>query len=307
MLSKLLIEQHFHGAYGIDFNKASVDDVLDLAHKIKKEGVGGIFPTLVTDSVDNTKRQINVIKEAAQKQKSDSAQILGVHLEGIFINPEKKGIHNPAHFLEPTVENFKKIADDFIKIVTLAPELCRSYSKSGENLIDYLVKKGIKVQAGHCVGADLTGCSGATHMFNAMGGINHKKNSTALSALLDDNIYTEVIADGVHVNDDALNLLFRTKPEDKVILVSDSLPCTRSNVSKFIFADEQVYFDGERATSANGTLAGSTKLLPDIIKVLNSKKLFNPKFINNPYDYHKIDLKGNIEWDEDCNILNIVA
>ena len=303
MISKLLIEQHFHGAYGIDFNKATVNEVLDLAHNIKKEGIGGIFPTLVTDTVEHTKKQIAVIKEASQKQK-EGAKILGVHLEGIFLNKEKKGIHNPAHFLEPTVENFKKIADDFIKIITIAPELCRAYIQ-GENLITFLNKKGIKVQAGHCIGGDLTGCGGVTHMFNAMSGINHKGKSTALSALINDNIYTEVIGDGIHVNDDAMKLLLKTKPADKILLISDALPCTHSNISSFIFADEKVYFDGERATSAQGTLAGSTKLLPEIIKILGKKGMFNPQFIDNPYKYHKIDLDGRLEWDNDFNIVSI--
>lgn len=304
MITKLLIEQHFHGAYGIDFNKAAVHDVLDLAQKIKKEGIGGIYPTLVTDTVENTNRQIQVIKDAAQKQK-EGAKILGIHLEGIFLNPEKKGIHNPMHFLDPTIENFKKIADDFIKIVTLAPELCRVFIKNGENLISYLNKKGIKVQAGHCVGADLKGCDGVTHMFNAMSGINHHSKSTALSALIDNNIYTEIIADGVHVNDDTLKLLFKAKPSDKVLLVSDSLPCTRSNISNFIFADEKIYFDGQRATSAQGTLAGSTSLLPDIIKRLGKKGMMKPEFIDNPYRYHGVDLDGKLEWDEDFNIVSI--
>ncbi len=298
MKTKLLIEQHFHGAYGVDFNKASVADVLDLAQKIKKEGVGAIFPTLVTDTVENIKKQIAVIKEAALKQ-TEGAKILGIHLEGIFLNPEKKGIHNPIHFLEPTVENFGKISDDFIKIVTLAPELCN------KNLISFLNKKNVKVQAGHCIGGDLTGCDGVTHTFNAMSGITHRGKSTALSALINDNIYTEIIADGVHVSDDALKLLFKSKPEDKIILVSDSLPCAHSNIREFVFADETVYFDGNKAESAHGTLAGSTSLLPDIVKILGKKNLFNPKFIQNPYDYHKIDLDGNIEWDEDFNIVSI--
>ena len=69
MKTKLLIEQHFHGAYGVDFNKASVSDVLDLACEIKKEGVGGIFPTFVTDSAENIKKQIRIIKEASLKNK----------------------------------------------------------------------------------------------------------------------------------------------------------------------------------------------------------------------------------------------
>jgi len=298
MITNLLIEQHFHGAYGVDFNKATASDVLDLACQIKKEGVGGIFPTLVTDSIENIQRQIKIIKDASLKQK-DGAKILGIHLEGIFINPEKRGIHNPKHFLTPTIENFKQVEDDFIKIVTLAPELCK------DNLIQYLHLKNIKVQAGHCVGGDLTDCDGVTHTFNAMSGISHRGQSTALSVLINDNIYAEIIADGVHVSDDALKLLVKSKPADKVLIISDCLPCTRSSLKEFIFADEKVYFDGKRATSAQGTLAGSTKLLPDIIKILGKKDMLNPKFIENPYNYHKIDLDGQIEWDEDFNIVSI--
>lgn len=90
MKTKLLIEQHFHGAFGVDFNKAAVDDVLYLSKKILKYGIGGIFPTIVTDSVENTKRAIAVIKEAAARQSAGMAKILGIHLEGIFLNEKKR-------------------------------------------------------------------------------------------------------------------------------------------------------------------------------------------------------------------------
>lgn len=298
MKTKLLIEQHFHGAFGVDFNKASVDDVLYLSKEILKYGIGGIFPTLVTDSVENINRAVSIIKQAASSQTEDMAKILGIHLEGMFINEKKKGIHNPVHFLKPTVENFRLIEDDFIKIVTLAPEF-------DDGLIDYLDGKGVKVQAGHCVSGDLRGCSGTTHTFNAMEGISHRGKSTALSALINDNIYTEIIGDGVHVSDDALKLLFKCKPADKVILVSDSLPCTKSDLKEFIFADEKVYYDGNRATSKDGTIAGSATLLPDIIKRLHSVGMFNPQYIENPYHYHNIELKGSIEWDDDFNICQL--
>lgn len=297
-ISKLLIEQHFHGAYGIDFNKAAVEDVLDLACKIKKEGVGGIFPTLVTDSIENIRKQIKIIKQASLEQK-EGAKILGIHLEGIFINEEKKGIHNPKHFLEPTTENFKLVEDDFIKIVTLAPELCKG------DLIQYLSSKNIKVQAGHCIDGNLNGCDGVTHLFNAMSAISHRKESTSLSALINDDIYTEIIADGVHVSDSALKLLFKSKPSNRIILISDSLPCAHSNLKEFIFADEKIYFDGEKATSMEGTLAGSTKLLPDIIKILGKKGIFNSQYIENAYTYHGIDIDGRLEWDSDYNIVSV--
>ncbi len=298
MKTKLLIEQHFHGCFGIDFNKAKIDDILHLSKEILKYGIGGIFPTIVTDSAENTKHAISVIKEAAQRQTHDMAHILGIHLEGVFINPEKKGIHNPEHFMKPSIENYKLIEDDFIKIVTLAPEL-------DEGLIDYLSYKNVKIQAGHCIGGNLNGCTGVTHLFNAMSGVTHRGESTALCALINNDIYTEIIADGIHVSDDALKLVFRTKPQDKIILVSDSLPITKSTLKKTVFADERIYYDGIKATSKDGTIAGSTTILPDIIKRLHSRGLFNPEYINNPYKYHNIDLKGFVEWDENWNIVNI--
>ena len=268
MKTKLLVEQHFHGCFGVDFNKAEVEDVLELSKKIFQYGIGGIFPTIVTDTIENTRRAIDVIKAAAEIQTSDMAKILGVHLEGIFLNPEKKGIHNIKHFLAPAIENYKLIEDDFIKIVTLAPELDRDLELS-----KYLLSQGVKVQAGHCTGGDLSCCTGVTHLYNAMSGVVHRGKSTSLSALIDDNVYAEVIADGVHVSDDALKLLFKSKPLDKILLVSDSLPITKSDKKEMIFADEKVYYDGVKATSAEGTIAGSTTLLPEIIKRLYKSEL----------------------------------
>ena len=92
----LMIESHIHGAFGVDFNTAKVDEVLLVADKLLKHGIGGFFPTLVTDSFENIKKQISVIKEASKI----CPRILGIHLEGIFINPLKKGIHNEKHFME---------------------------------------------------------------------------------------------------------------------------------------------------------------------------------------------------------------
>lgn len=313
MQTKLIIEQHFHGCFGIDFNKATVEDVLYLSKEILKYGIGGIFPTLVTDSVENIKRATSVIKEAASRQTTGMAKILGIHLEGIFINPEKKGIHNPVHFLLPTIENYKLVEDDFIKIVTLAPELVpganRQIGEEANSLISYLRSKNVKVQAGHCVGGDLTGCTGVTHLFNAMSGVAHRGETTALSALVEDEIYTEIIGDGIHVSDKALELVFKAKPIDKVLLISDSLPITCSDLKEMVFADEKVYYDGVKATSKEGTIAGSTTMIPKIIKRLKNVGLVDEKqisqLIQNTYDYHNIDLKGYIEWDKNCDIITV--
>ena len=298
MKTRLLIEQHMHGAFGIDFNKASVEEIIFVSKELLKLGIGGYFPTLVTDSVENIIRQTHIIKEASSLLTKDCAEILGIHLEGIFINVEKKGIHNYEHFLPLTQENFEQLEDDFIKIVTLAPEL-------DEGLLDYLSSKNIKIQAGHCVGSNLDDCSGVTHLFNAMKGISHRGSSTALSALIQDRLYTEIIADGVHLSDDIIKLVFKSKQVNRIILISDALPITYSSKKAAVFADEKIYYDGIKATSANGTIAGSTTLLDKIVKILAKKGLFTVQLINNIYDYHNIEIDGDIEWDENFNIVHV--
>lgn len=307
--SKLLIEQHFHGCYGVDFSTCNSDDILFLAKKLLRHGIGGFFPTLVTDSVENIKRQIKIINEAKEKQTSEMAEILGIHLEGIFINPAKKGIHDEKLFLKPSVENYKLIENsdggDLIKIVTLAPEL----DENGE-LSKYLTLKGIKVQAGHCSGADLSKCTGVTHLFNAMAGINHREGSTALSALIEDKIYTEIIADGIHLSEDILKLVFKSKPEDKIILVSDSLPIAKSDLKETEFAGSKIYYDGKKAASQDGTIAGSTAVLDEIVKYLSIKNPDNfEKYVkmssDNLYKYHNLKLDGCIYWNENYEIVAV--
>ena len=297
--TKLLIEQHIHGAYGVDFNKADSDDIVWLSQKLFEHGIGGYFPTLVTDDVTNIRHQIEEIKKASEVITPRSARILGIHLEGIFINPEKKGIHNPAHILPLAIKNYKLIEDDFIKIVTLAPEL-------DKGLIPYLLEKEIKVQGGHCVSGDLHHLNGVTHLFNAMTGISHRGTSTALTALLDNKLYTEIIGDGVHLSNDILNLIMKVKALDKIILISDALPITNSDLTETIFADEKIFYDGAKATSESGTLAGSTTLLDGIVKNLHELGLFNERFIENPYEYHNINLDGKIIWDDEYNIIEVI-
>lgn len=303
--SDLLIEQHFHGCYGIDFSTCNADEILELSKKLLMHGIGGFFPTLVTDSVENIKRQIKVIKSAKEKQTEEMAEILGIHIEGIFINPLKKGIHDESKFLEPTVKNYKLIEDDFIKIVTLAPEL----DKDGK-LQKYLKKKGVKVQAGHCISGNLKLCDGVTHTYNAMEGISHKKSSTTLSALINNKLYAEIIADGIHVQKDAMDLFFKSKPKNKIIFVSDSLPIALSDLKEMDFAGSKIYYDGKKATSKDGTLAGSTEILNNIVRNLSLKE--PEKFENfvkmagsNVAKYHKIKLNGKVWWDKNFNILAV--
>lgn len=256
-----IIETHIHGAYGVNFNNAGANEIISLAKILPKHGVSAFLPTLHSDSVDNLKTQIAQIKLAQKNLTVGCAKIIGVHLEGPFINPEKCGIHDKNTILSPNIENYKLIEDDIIKIVTLAPELdLRS------ELCDYLHKKGVKISAGHTNTVDLNKIDCVTHLFNAMDGISHKKLTTTTAALLNDNTFIEIIADGIHVIDELLRLVFKVKPMNKTILVSDCLPIAYSNLEQIKFCGENIYLKNNQAQNENGTIAGSTMLLNDIIK-----------------------------------------
>ena len=223
-----IIEQHIHGGFGVNFNTCDTDGVLYFLENIKKYGVSKIYPTLHTDSCENLNRQLKVLFEASKSR--TGVKIMGVHLEGPFINPKKAGVHTPEIIKKPNIKDYKKIVEnidgDFVKIVTLAPELDDNYE-----LTDYLTQKGIVVSAGHTLATDLKKVRQVTHLFNAMGGISHKEISTATMALENDKIYTEVIADGNHIIKEVLKLIFKVKPKDKIILISDALPIAHSKNS----------------------------------------------------------------------------
>lgn len=298
-----LIEQHIHGGFGIDFATCDTDGFIEFAQKIVKYGVCGFFPTLATDTIENTKKQLLAIQSAAEEQnkiQTPMAKILGAHLEGIFLNPEKKGIHNEEQLLKPTIENYKLIENEVIKIVTLAPELDNNFE-----LCNYLKKKGIRVSAGHCCATDLTAVEQVTHLYNAMGTFSHKEPTTTTSALANDNIHAEIIADGKHVLDEVLKITFRTKPEDKIILISDALPIAHSNLESMEFCSKIVYLKDGKATDAHGTMAGSTNFVSEIIKrlVINGFMTLetavkmasaNINYIERP--------NAKIYWDKELNI-----
>lgn len=264
------IEPHFHGAFGIDFMNCSVDEVIDVAIEMPKYGTTIIFPTLMTGEISQIKKQIAVIKEAQKKQPVNSAKIAGIHLEGPFINPLKKGIHQQEYILKPTIQNYKKIEDEIIKIVTIAPEL-----DENRNLCKYLQEKGVKIQAGHTMADDLTYCNSVTHLFNAMAPLTHKFKNIISASLTNDDCFIEIIADGNHVVDEVLEMVFKLKPMDKTILVSDALPIAHEKNKKGIFAGQEVYLNNGSFYNINGTLAGSGMFQCDILKRLVTNRLMS--------------------------------
>ena len=138
-----------------------------------------------------------------------------------------------------------------------------------------------------------------------MSGINHREKSTALSALISDEIYAEVIMDLVHLSKETLELIIKSKPEDKILPISDCLPLAYGDKSEMDFCNKKVYYDGKKITSKDGTLAGSSLLVDDILKNLYKNGIDGYKYVKNLYDYHNLDINGYIYLDENNEILKI--
>ena len=259
----------------------------------------------MTDDLSVIKERISIIKDAMQRQSKQEAKIVGVHLEGPFINPNKLGIHERKHVLPLDVALYRKIEDEIIKIVTLAPELDVSGS-----FIKYLKDKGVKVSAGHTETVDLSNVNQVTHLFNAMGGFHHRENSTVVSALTTDKIYTEVIADSMHVSDDVLRITFKQKSLDKILLISDALPLAHSDKLEHNFSGQKIYNKNGKLVNEDGIFAGSSMLLCDIVKNLVVKNILNLKEATdcaslNLSNYHQIENNLSVYWDDLCNIVKI--
>ena len=291
MESIYFIDNHIHGSFGVNFNFANYDEVKYVLKELFKRNIRGICPTLVGDKKENVIRQLSIFKKIQDEQQSeikDECYLIGAHLEGTFLSKNKSGIQDSSTFLTPTIDNFKLITGEFadiVKIVTIAPE-------DDIDLIDYLNNKNIKTQAGHTVGNCIKNCAATTHHFNAMNPIHHRNPSVALEGLIRDDIYVEVIADLVHLSRETLKLIFKTKPLDKILLISDSLPSSNSN-SDIIFCNKKINKEGK---DEKGTLAGSNRTLDTIANNLIKENILTKEDIKKTAFYNQIDylnLKDN--------------
>lgn len=268
ILSAGLIDQHIHGGYGIDFNLATEEQIHYFCSKLPEHGVTSFLPTVMTDSEKNIKNKLELISSIKSTQNSTHSKILGMHLEGPFLSPKHKGIHPENDILLPSIGNYKKIENENIKIVTYAPDLDEKLS-----FTKFLTDNKIIPSAGHSgASCDLVeeaqkaGLKQVTHLFNAMSPIHHRTPGITTEALINDSIYTEVIADGMHLHHKIIGLILKTKPLDKILFISDSLPINRHSEDSLLFGGQKIYRKDNKAVNAEGTFAGSTMFLDDIIR-----------------------------------------
>ena len=246
------IDLHCHGGNGFD-TMEGIDSIKKLASYHLSRGTTSLLATTWTSTFENT----YIALKGFNKLINENTNLIGIHLEGPFINPNKLGAQ-PALTQKPSkefIEEIKKIAD--IKVITLAPEL-----DGMEEFVDYLNQNNIKVQFGHTL-ADYNCCKkymdkfniGFTHLYNAMSGNDHR-NPGVLSAALQNSQYAEIICDLHHVSEQAIKIAKKCIPG--LYTVTDSIGAAGMKDGNYTFANIEIEKKREKVTLKNSsTLAGS--------------------------------------------------
>ena len=258
-----------HGIGGFDTRTSNVKDIIRMAEIEASCGVSEIIPTIYPDSIQVMRENMIAVKMAMEMQKPDDdrcATIPGVHLEGPFLNPGRCGALNSSSFVEPTEYHLKELLEgfeDMVKIITIAPEL-----NGAAKLIRKISEMGIIVSMGH---SDATyseaeagfnaGAKGITHLFNAMRSFHHREPGIVGFGLLNKEVYIEVIADPYHLNIKTLELIFRTKNPDRIILISDSVKGTKISEPE---KDHGVVDDTGRLQGGSMSIMESSRRLTEL-------------------------------------------
>jgi N-acetylglucosamine-6-phosphate deacetylase len=277
-LSLAGVDLQINGALGLAFPDLTLGDsqkLEQICQFLGNQGVDGFLPTLVTTSIEKIQQSLAVIADflTTSSDQAGMAQILGVHLEGPFLHPQKRGAHPQEYLLPLTLQAVKQVLGDYgklVKVMTLAPEL----DETGE-AISYLRSLGITVSLGHSQAtaaeaeeAFALGASMVTHAFNAMPGLHHRQPGLLGTAITHPQVRCGVIADGQHVCPTMLQILLQaSRNEAGLFLVSDALAPLGLGDGIYPWDQRQIEVKQGTARLANGTLAGTT--LPLLVGVQN--------------------------------------
>jgi len=258
ILAPGFIELQLNGAYGADFSNDG-RTVASVAARLPETGVTAFLPTIITSPWDTYPQRLSQVREAmrAVQHGATGAQPLGVHLEGPYLHPAKRGAHNQAFLRAPNVDEILRWAEDSL-IVTLAPEL-----PGALDAIRALSGKGIVVSAGHsnatyakAIAGFRAGITWGTHLYNAMNGLGHREPGLP-GALMSSSVPCGLIADGIHVHPAMVKLAFRAKSAEGITLVTDAMAAMGMAPGRYKLSDRDVSVDQTSARLEDGTLAGS--------------------------------------------------
>jgi N-acetylglucosamine-6-phosphate deacetylase len=272
------VDLQINGGLGLAFSDLEAKDLpklKEICAFLWQQGVDGFLPTIVTTAVEKIELSLAVIAEfmTTQENERQEAKILGVHLEGPFLNYEKRGAH-PAEYLLPlNLNKVRQVLGDYskiVKVITLAPELDET-----EEVIPYLCSQGIIVSLGHSLAtaeqarqAFKLGASMVTHAFNAMPSLHHRQPGLLGEAIVNPNVTCGLIADGNHVCFTMMKILLNASNYDRgIFLVSDALAPIGLPDGIYPWDKRNIEVTKGTARLADGTLSGTT--LPLLVGVNN--------------------------------------
>lgn len=270
------IDEHIHGSAGSDAMDGTVSALETIARSIAGEGTVGFLATTMTQSPENISKAMSAVKEYKSEKRSYGAEVLGVHLEGPYINKSKAGAQPEIYICDPSVEQFSKynaLSGNNIKIVTFAPE-----SDGSKEFVGYLKENGIRANVGHTSAkfalaeeALTWGATGITHTFNAQSPFTHREAGVVGAAFLLDGYTCELICDIIHVSVPAIKILVKNKPHDKLVLITDAMRAKNLGDTVSELGGQTVYVKNGEARLADGTLAGSVLRMNDAVKNMVTK------------------------------------
>ncbi|MEG2531045.1 MAG: N-acetylglucosamine-6-phosphate deacetylase [Raoultibacter sp.] len=264
-----LIDLHFHGCAGYDFCDGTVEAFDAIARHEASCGVTAICPATMTYPEDT----LNAIVEAAAAYDDvpDGAALVGINMEGPFISPDKIGAQNPTHVRVPDggmFQRLQKSAQGLIKLVDVAPEV--------EGAFDFIeaFHDEVRISLAHtCADYDIAtraferGARHVTHLYNAMLPLHHRNPGVVGAAADASDVMVEVIADGVHIHPAMVRVAFTLFGDDRVVLISDSMMATGLTDGAYSLGGQAVAVKGNRATLADGTIAGSATDLATCLRI----------------------------------------
>jgi N-acetylglucosamine-6-phosphate deacetylase len=252
------IDLQINGAFGHDFT-ADPASIWAVAAQLPRYGVTSFLPTIVTSPLETVAAAQEAVSWGSNYGPAGAIP-LGVHIEGPFLNPEKKGAHNPAYLRLPDPELVREWSSARgVRLVTLAPEL-----PGALDLVAVLAKQGVVVSAGHstatCREAEAgfdAGIRYGTHLFNAMPPLHHREPGLAGALLTDGRPVSGLITDGIHTHPSMIRLAWRALDGGSITLVTDAMAALGMAPGRHLLGDLDVVVDGQSARLLDGTLAGS--------------------------------------------------
>jgi N-acetylglucosamine-6-phosphate deacetylase len=318
ILAPGLIDIQVNGGGGVMFNDApTVDTIRRIGEAHRRFGTTGFLPTLISSDFDTMKRAIGAVEQAIA---AGVPGVLGIHLEGPFLNADKRGIHRADRFCQLGESELELLTSprEGRTLVTLAPELVNT------DMISRLAEQGVLVFGGHSAAtfeqvqaALQAGLRGFTHLFNVMSSFESRSPGMVGAALHDDHSWCGIIADGQHVHPATFAVAVAAKRKGRSVLVTDAMASVGSDLKAFAFDGNEIIVKDGSCRTVSGQLAGSD--LDMITAVRNASDFaalspYEALRMASGYPAHALGLEGElgyirpgfrasfIEVDEDLNL-----